>query len=73
VSDVLVAKLIGCARCDQDHVNLPFKQLKKPVVTYGDTYTHWCSCPVNGEPILLTTTAEEHEEVVENGKACSNR
>ena len=43
----------SCARCGQDHEKLEFKLLTNPIPD-GDFYwTHWASCPTNGEPVLL--------------------
>lgn len=50
-----VTKIINCARCGLDHINLDFEKLNSPV--YDDDnqimYTHWCPCPTNGQPILM--------------------
>ena len=40
----------ACARCGLDHPELTFKPLTSPC---GD-FTHWCPCPTNGEPILMS-------------------
>lgn len=47
---------VGCARCGADeHFDLLFEPLTFPMVDLVDgmTGTHWCPCPVNGEPIIL--------------------
>ena len=55
-----IKKITACARCGLDH-NEPimFKLLKRPL---GD-FTHWATCPTNGEVILLkieTVTQNEN-------------
>ncbi len=46
----LVIKRIGfCARCGNNHRNLKFKQLRRPIGM--DNF--WAACPRTGEPILL--------------------
>jgi len=39
----------SCARCGDDHCELPFEELTRPD---GD-YSLWAACPKNGQPILL--------------------
>lgn len=48
--------IIGCARCCSDgHRDLIFTKLTHAHQPWDDRepYTHWSSCPTNGEPILL--------------------
>lgn len=51
----VVASVHGCARCGGGHVNkIEWRRLERPVVDGdGTTWTHWCPCPTNGEPILM--------------------
>lgn len=64
----LIRSITACARCGQDHAEITFKQLQKPIQLFEDTrvrnaaffrnpsalmYTHWASCPTTGEPILM--------------------
>ncbi len=43
----------GCARCGGSHA-LSFKRLSRPVgFEASEAFTHWASCPTNGEPILM--------------------
>ena len=51
---VVVKKLVGCARCGRTHRNLVFSPLLRPV----RVLTHWTSCPMTGEPILMVITAD---------------
>lgn len=44
-------KIENCARCHGIHDSVEFKQLTNPTEDNG--YTHWASCPSNGEPILM--------------------
>ena len=43
------AELDNCARCGLRHTDLTFTKLTYP----HDNWTHWASCPTNGEPIML--------------------
>ena len=43
----------NCARCGGNHDVLLFRKLRRPVVAPDREWTHWASCPENGEPILL--------------------
>lgn len=44
----------GCARCGEDHEELEFERLQRPIQEDdGRDYTHWAPCPTNGQPILL--------------------
>jgi hypothetical protein len=38
-----------CARCEQHHDQLVFKQLLRP----AENFSAWATCPVTGEPIVL--------------------
>lgn len=54
MSDSLIIDLEGCARCLGDgHPGLEFRRLTHPAdTTRGIIFTHWATCPVNGEPIF---------------------
>jgi hypothetical protein len=41
-----------CARCAQDHEALVFTLLANP----SEEWTHWATCPINREPIMLAIT-----------------
>jgi len=43
-----------CARCGNDHIDLEFKPLSRPM----GNWTYWAACPVTGEPILLRVVPE---------------
>jgi hypothetical protein len=47
--------LRGCARCGGAHVDtIEWRLLTRPIIDGdGTTWTHWCPCPTNGEPILM--------------------
>ena len=38
-----------CVRCGRDHDDLEFHKLARP----SDSWTHWATCPNNGEPVLV--------------------
>ena len=39
-----------CARCGDDHRQLVFKRMARPV---DDVWAFWAACPTTGDPILL--------------------
>jgi len=44
----------GCARCGQDHLNIEFRAMERPVVDpNGIVWTMWAPCPTTGDPILM--------------------
>ena len=45
----------GCARCGADkHLDLDYLPFTQPVVYEGEEIaSHYCLCPINGEPILM--------------------
>lgn len=47
--------ITNCARCEQDHMTLEMKELKRPVNLLGNQgiLTHWAMCPVEKDPILI--------------------
>lgn len=52
--DTITFDQVGCARCDGDgHPNLTFTRLQRPVAFETTRLTHWATCPVTLEPILL--------------------
>lgn len=59
---VEITGLRNCARCGEDHDQLLFKEFQRPTFLRDEDgdgpYTHWCSCPTTGEPILMITTLE---------------
>lgn len=56
MTEETVKKLENCARCGGTHLDLTFKLLTQPVHSDDDggaAYTHWATCPTNGEPVLM--------------------
>lgn len=51
---VVLQDVRRCARCGEDHYKLAFHPLTRPIVIRDDvaSYTHWGTCPTNGEPVL---------------------
>ena len=47
--------LHGCARCGEDHANVTFQVLERPVldVLGKELYSHFALCPTTGAPIML--------------------
>lgn len=44
-----VPVVTNCARCGREHRDLVFKRLTRKSLDFE----FWCSCPTNGEPIML--------------------
>lgn len=42
-----------CARCGKDHHSLEFARLDRPISENGRQWTHWATCPVTGDSILM--------------------
>ena len=58
-------RLCHCSRCDGTHDNVVFSKLTHPIIVDEDKapFTHWASCPVNGEPIIVSiNNVRENEE-----------
>lgn len=50
----IIRSVNGCARCGEDHVDLTFWELAQPMIDDdGTTWTHWATCPVALDPIML--------------------
>jgi hypothetical protein len=61
----ITVDLKGCARCDGDgHPNLTFKRFVRPVDAVKPDFTHWASCPTNGDPILMQVFEDEPDSKV---------
>lgn len=46
----------NCARCTQNHNNIEFEPLVIPMTLKEPpdwTWTHWFSCPVSGQPVMV--------------------
>jgi len=71
--EVKLFSTVGCSRCHgEGHKDLSFKCFMIPVVIGDMTFKWWATCPVTGEPILLTTmedgdTAKPIKEVLDSG------
>jgi len=45
-----------CARCEQDHDDVEFKEFSLHPIWDGEdeeSWTHWAMCPTLNEPIIL--------------------
>jgi hypothetical protein len=49
----IVVNVFDCSRCGNDHTEVVFKAISKPL---GDV-THFALCPCTGQPILVTVKA----------------
>lgn len=54
-AQTITLDLIGCARCGEDHKEITYTRLTRPL-EIGSTlvFSHWAPCPVNGEPVMLS-------------------
>lgn len=54
-SETILSKVIGCARCSQDHTEMEFNRFEyEPIKdTDGTLWNYWGLCPITKEPILL--------------------
>jgi hypothetical protein len=53
-----IHSVIGCARCGEDHDDLPFYLFDRPpergeTETYTYRYKWWATCPTTCDPILM--------------------
>lgn len=48
----MILDIDKCARCGQAHAGLEFQSLYRTMNIGGHTFTHWCPCPTNQQPIL---------------------
>ena len=54
-----------CARCGGEHEAIEVKALTRP----GEPYTHWATCPANGEPILVAFIPDDEMDEFEDALA----
>lgn len=63
-SSKTVLTVRNCARCAETHLDLAFVEFISRMRLYGDDdqvvaeYTHWGTCPVRKEPILLLVSPD---------------
>lgn len=60
-TEELVMDINNCARCSGRHDRLVFRKLTRPLddeVSHLQL-SHWCTCPSNGEPILMQVHEDE--------------
>lgn len=63
---ILIRDIVNCARCGDDHVALIATRFERPFApsdAYPLEWTHWVTCPTNGDPILVRVLP-----VLENGE-----
>jgi len=53
--EITIDKLVGCPRCELEHENIVFQQLKNPGLT-----SHWALCPTEKQPILVSIKIENN-------------
>lgn len=70
---MLLKKIIHCARCGEDHINVEAKPLSRPVLKDAPSeevlYTHWAPCPTNGDPILVVEVGKDGKVTIDTGDA----
>lgn len=62
----------GCARCGENHTDVLFKRMYRPVQIESSyagllLLTHFAPCPNNGDPILLMITENVLDPVASYG------
>lgn len=65
MGSLIVKKIISCARCGDDHLNVLFESLDHPFAppeAGGLAWTYWAPCPLNGQPILLMAAANSVDD-----------
>lgn len=68
IRDRYVARVRNCARCGQTHTGLEAKRFVRPIFDddgYDLVFTHWATCPITGDPILIADRPTEppaHEQ-----------
>ena len=62
----ITTEVKACARCGNEH-ELTFSELARPIElqargdgTFVLVITHWSSCPVTNEPVLMRFTGEDY-------------
>ena len=54
MDDFTITTNVGeCARCGEDHNDIKFKELIRPIKDNDGRWTHWALCPTNKEPIIM--------------------
>jgi hypothetical protein len=55
-----------CGRCGNEHPDMAFRELARPIKllrrqegTFVLILTHWATCPMTEEPVLLRFSGEE--------------
>lgn len=48
-----IVDITNCARCGEDHAAVERHEFTQPMNIMGVGFTHWASCPKNGEPIII--------------------
>jgi len=63
LEETVTANIVGCARCHgPGHDQLEFQAFLHPVVEDGGlVLTHWATCPITKEPILMALMIKEDE------------
>lgn len=56
VAPPLTKNLTPCSRCLRPHTDVEFREFSRILEINGIRITHWATCPVTDEPILLQTT-----------------
>lgn len=60
VRDGELRVVLGCARCGQDHYNLPMYRFERSLTLIDEDFTHWATCPLTGDPILVRRVDENN-------------
>ena len=64
MNTAIVKGIKNCSRCGGDHDELIAKRFVRPIVVGdGEEYTHWVTCPTNGDPILVQMQVDERRSL----------
>jgi hypothetical protein len=65
-----ISNIKYCARCGGDHDKLEARPLAQPFApseAVGTTWTHWATCPTNGDPIMVRNDPDPQPPVLVDG------
>lgn len=65
MNGTLIVSIKNCARCAEDHPDMTFHRLHRPMVVDFEldglegrrTYQYWAMCPKQQEPILMEVSS----------------
>ena len=52
-SATITTDVRGCSACGQDHGDMEFLPIPRPVIIRGNVFTHVAACRITNEPVFL--------------------